>query len=195
MNGNPEQQPPRIPPLAEGEGDPEVVEMLNALPPGADGPVGEYNIFRTLARHPDLFRSWLGFGGYLLVGGTLPPRDRELMILRTAVRCRSSYEWGQHVRISLRMGIEREAIDRVLDGAGAAGWADHEATLIRAVDELHDEARISDATWDALAHEYDERQLIEAAILIGQYHMVAFALNSLGVELDEGLEPLPEARG
>jgi hypothetical protein len=28
-------------------------------------------------------------------------------------------------------------------------------------------------------------------MLIGQYHMVAFALNSLGVELDEGLEPLP----
>ena len=29
-------------------------------------------------------------------------------------------------------------------------------------------------------------------MLVGQYHMVAFALNSLGVELDEGLEPLPE---
>jgi hypothetical protein len=28
-------------------------------------------------------------------------------------------------------------------------------------------------------------------MLIGQYHMVAFALNSLGVELDDGLEALP----
>jgi alkylhydroperoxidase family enzyme len=153
--------------------------------------VGEYNIFRTLARHPDLFRSWLGFGGYLLVGGKVPPRDRELMILRTAVRCRSSYEWGQHVRISERMGIEREAIDRVLESPVAAGWPDHEATLMRAVDQLHDDSRISDSTWEALAGEYDETQLIELTMLIGQYHMVAFALNSLGVELDEGLEPLP----
>jgi alkylhydroperoxidase family enzyme len=191
MSGPPE-GPPRIPPLGEDEGDPEVVEMLNALPQGADGPVGEYNIFRTLARHADLFRSWLPFGGYLLVGGTLPARDRELMILRTAVRCRSSYEWGQHVRISLAMGIEREAIDRVLEGSAADGWPEHEAMLMRAVDELHDEDRISDPTWQALAAEYDERQLIELALLIGQYHMVAFALNSLGVELDEGLEPLPE---
>jgi alkylhydroperoxidase family enzyme len=190
MTGNPE-QPPRIPPLAENEGDPQVVEILNALPAGADGPVGEYNIFRTLARHPDLFRSWLGFGGYLLVGGKVPPRDRELMILRTAVRCRSSYEWGQHVRISERMGIEREAIDRVLESPDAAGWPDHEATLMRAVDQLHDDSRISDSTWEALAGEYDETQLIELTMLIGQYHMVAFALNSLGVELDEGLEPLP----
>jgi 4-carboxymuconolactone decarboxylase len=190
MTPNPE-QPPRIPPLAENEGDPEVREMLNSLPAGADGPVGEYNIFRTLARHPDLFRSWLAFGGYLLVSGTLTPRDRELMILRTAVRCRSSYEWGQHVRISERMGIEREAIDRVLEGPNAAGWSEHEATLMRAVDDLHDEARISDPTWEALAREYDETQLIELTMLIGQYHMVAFSLNSLGVELDEGLEPLP----
>ena len=190
MTGNPE-QPPRIPPLAENEGDPQVVEMLNALPAGAEGPVGEYNIFRTLARHPDLFRSWLGFGGYLLVGGKVPPRDRELMILRTAVRCRSSYEWGQHVRISERMGIEREAIDRVLESPDAAGWPDHEATLMRAVDQLHDDAKIGDDTWAELAKTYNEKQLIEIPMLIGQYHMVAFALNSLGVELDEGLEQLP----
>jgi hypothetical protein len=26
---------------------------------------------------------------------------------------------------------------------------------------------------------------------VGHYHMLAFALNSFGVELDEGLEPLP----
>jgi alkylhydroperoxidase family enzyme len=191
MSGT-EEQPPRIAPLPKDEGDPEIVEMLKALPAGADGPVGEYNIFRTLARHPDLFRSWLGFGGYLLVGGTLPPRDRELMILRTAVRCRSSYEWGQHVRISLRMAIEREAIDRVLETPDADGWTEHESMLLRAVDELHDGSRISDSTWEALAREYDETQLIEATMLIGQYHMVAFALNSLGVELDEGLEPLPD---
>ena len=58
---------------------------------------------------------------------------------------------------------------------------------MRAVDQLHDASRISDSTWEALAgHEYDETQLIELTMLIGQYHMVAFALNSLGVELGRG---------
>jgi 4-carboxymuconolactone decarboxylase len=185
--------PPRIEPLPESEWEGDIADVLNALPPGADAPIGEYNIFRTLARHPDLFRSWLRFGGYLLVGGTLPPIDRELMILRTAVRCGSSYEWGQHVRISLGMGIERETIDRVVEGPDADGWSQAESTLLRAVDELHDEARISDSTWRELGGQYDETQLIELTMLIGQYHMVAFALNSLGVELDEGLEPLPGA--
>ncbi len=190
MSAVPE-RPPRIVPLPESEWQDDIAEILNALPPGADAPIGEYNIFRTLARHPDLFRSWVPFGGYLLVGGTIPATERELMILRTAVRCGSSYEWGQHVRISLQLGMDREVIDRVVQDPGAAGWTEHESALLRAVDELHDEARLSDSTWDALAREYHETQLIKLTMLIGQYHMVAYALNSLGVELDEGLEPLP----
>jgi 4-carboxymuconolactone decarboxylase len=187
------EQPPRIPPLAENEAADDIAEILNALPPGAEGPIGEYNIFRTIARHPDLFRSWLPFGGYLLVGGTIPGTERELMILRTAVRCSSSYEWGQHVRISESMGIGRETMDRVVEGPDASGWTEHESALMRAVDELHDDSRISDSTWSAIAEEYDEAQLIELTMLIGQYHMVAFALNSLGVQLDDGLETLPDA--
>jgi 4-carboxymuconolactone decarboxylase len=182
---------PRIEPLPESEWEGDIAQTLSALPPGANAPIGEYNIFRTLARHADLFRSWLPFGGYLLIGGIVPPTDRELMILRTAVRCHSSYEWGQHVRIAERLGMERETIDRVLEGPEADGWSEHEGALLRAVDELHSDARLSDGTWDALSRAYDDSQMIEVTMLIGQYHMVAFALNSLGVELDEGLEPLP----
>jgi 4-carboxymuconolactone decarboxylase len=155
------------------------------------GEIGAYNIFRTLSRNPELFKAWLPFGGYLLAGGGLPVADRELMILRTAVVCRSSYEWGQHVRIALESGLSREVVDRVLEGPDAPGWTPHEAALLRAVDELHESATISDATWARLAETYDERLLMEATMLIGQYHLVAFALNAVGVELDEGLESLP----
>jgi hypothetical protein len=35
---------------------------------------------------------------------------------------------------------------------------------------------------------------MEATMLIGQYHLVAFALNAFGVELDDGLESLPSTR-
>ena len=113
------------------------------------------------------------------------------MILRTAVCTGSSYEWGQHVRISLAIGMSRETIDRVAEGPEAEGWSPHEAALLRAVDELHADSVLSDETWAALGETYDERELIEAIMLVGHYHMVAFALRSLGVELDEGLEGLP----
>jgi 4-carboxymuconolactone decarboxylase len=182
---------PRIPPMPPDEWTGDVKRILDTVPPGIDRRLGNNNIFPTFARHPDLFRAWLPFGGFLLTAGKLPGRDRELLILRTAARTESSYEWGQHVRISLDGGIEREAIDRVLEGPDADGWTPHEAALLSAADELHDDSKISDATWETLAETYDTEQLMEATIVVGHYHMVAFALNSFGVELDEGLEPLP----
>jgi 4-carboxymuconolactone decarboxylase len=186
---------PRIPPVPPDEWQGEVKKILEAVPSGVEGErIGDNNIFPTLAQHPELFRAWLRFGGYLLTSGRLPGRDRELLILRTAVLCRSSYEWGQHVRISLAGGIERETIDRVIDGPDADGWSAHEAALLRAADELHVDSRISDETWAALAETYDTEQLIETALVAGHYQMLAGALNSFGVELDDGLEPLPHGR-
>jgi 4-carboxymuconolactone decarboxylase len=181
----------RIGPLPEDQWSDDVAPILGATPPGTDGPLGRLNIFATLARNAELFKAWMPFGGYLLTAGTLSGRDRELVILRTALNCRSPYEWGQHVRISEAGGIDRETIDRVVEGPDAPGWSDAESALLRATDELHGAAKISDGTWAKLAEVYDERQLIEIPMLVGQYHMVAFMLNSLEVEQDEGLEGLP----
>ena len=184
---------PRIPPLPPSQWPAELHGVRDIVPAGTDTPLGDFNIFGAFAHHPALFQKWMPLGGYLLGGGTLPPRDRELLILRTAVRCGSSYEWGQHVDIALRIGLSREEVDRVVAGPGAEGWSAHDATLLRAADELHDTSTISDGTWDTLSAAYDRRQLIEVAALVGQYHLVAFALNALRVPLDEGLEPLPGA--
>ena len=182
---------PRIPPLPESQWPEQLRSILETRPPAVGTRLGDNNIFATLARHPELLRAWLPYGGFLLGSGVLPARERELLILRTGRNCGSSYEWGQHVRIAEALRMAREEIMRVAAGPDAEGWSSADATLLRAADELHEQARISDATWAQLSHAYDERGLIEIAMLVGHYHMVAFALNSLGVELDEGLEPLP----
>jgi 4-carboxymuconolactone decarboxylase len=182
---------PRIPPLAEPEWPERVRSVLGARPPALGSRLGENNIFSTLARHEDLFSAWLPFGGFLLGGGVLPARERELLILRTGHNCACAYEWGQHVRIAEALGMDREEITRVAQGPQAEGWSAAEAALLRAADELHERAKISDATWALLAESHDERALIELTMLVGHYHMVAYALNSLEVELDEGLDGLP----
>jgi alkylhydroperoxidase family enzyme len=171
---------PRIPPLAPEEMDDQARELVGEV--GGDTR-GAVNIFRTLVRHPGLFRRWLPFGGKLLVG-KLPARDRELMILRTGWNCQADYEWAQHVVIARRAGIGDDEIARIKDGPDAPGWEPWDATLLRAADELHGDSVLSDATWAALAANYDERQMIEVPMLIGHYHMVAYALNSLGVQVE-----------
>ena len=180
--GGPRPSAPRIPPLAEADRDEQAEELLTL----AGGPAaGATNIFATLVRHPGLFRKWMPFGGKLLAG-KLPARERELLILRTGWNTRAPYEWHQHVRIGLAAGLTQDEIERVKAGPDAPGWSPADAALLRAADELHDDACITDATWSALASELDERQLVELPILVGHYHLVAFALNSLGVQLEDG---------
>ena len=96
---------PRVEPIAADELDPEILEQFG------DGPV--LNIFRTLAHHPKLMKRWLVFGGYLLARSELPPRDRELVILRVGWLCRAEYEWAQHVVIGRESGLSDEEIDRI----------------------------------------------------------------------------------
>jgi len=179
---------PRIPPLPREGRDPRTEELLGALrrPDGS-----ELNIFATLAHHPKLLKRWSDFGGTLLYGGTLSARDRELLILRTGWHCRAHYEWGQHVAIARDAGVHDDEIARVALGPDADGWSTDDATLLRAADELHTDSRIGDATWAALADRYDTRQLIELCMVVGQYHLVAFTLNSLDVQPEPGLPEMP----
>jgi alkylhydroperoxidase family enzyme len=164
-----------------------VRELLDQARVGASS---DANIFATLVRAPGLFRRWLPFGGKLL-SGRIPARDRELMILRTAWNCGAPYEWAQHARIALGCGLSPEEIGRIVGDPDAAGWAPFDATLLRAADELHRSFRLSDGTWAELSAVYTTEQLIELPMLVGHYHLVAMTLNSLGVQLDEGLTGFP----
>jgi alkylhydroperoxidase family enzyme len=183
---------PRIPPLPQAQWSDSVRELL--APWAIDTPEGPYvpNIFSTLARNPALLEAWEPFAGAILLQGTLPARDRELLVLRTAWNCRASYVWGQHAgNHGPQAGLSEAEIARIVEGPAAAGWSDWETALLQAADELHATATIAPATWGELAERYGERELIELTMLVGEYHLMAFALNSLGVPDEDGAAGLP----
>jgi alkylhydroperoxidase family enzyme len=143
-------------------------------------------IIRTMLRHPELFARQTEIGMQLLGKGALPGRDRELAILRMGWLCRAPYEWGEHVHIAKALGVTSEEIERITLGSAAPGWAAHERAILRAVEELHKDAMISDATWAVLSQRYDDRQLIELPVVIGQYQTIAYSQNSRRLRLHEG---------
>jgi alkylhydroperoxidase family enzyme len=177
----------RVRPLEESEWTDEIREVL---PRSRSGRV--LNIFTTLARHPKLLKRWLVFGSHVMVKSTLSPRARELLILRTGYRCKSEYEWGQHVQIARQVGITEEEILRITHGPDAPGWDELDALLLSAADELHDEFVMSDGTWNDLSKRFDVRQMMDVVFTVGQYTLVSMALNTLGVERDEGVVGFPE---
>jgi len=174
---------PRLDPLSDEQIDAETRERLGK------GPL--LNIFRTLAYHPKLLKRWLVFGNHVLAHNTLPPRERELVILRIGWLCRAGYEWGQHVRIAQQSGVTDAEIERIPRGADAPGWSDLDRALLRATDELHADAFVSDATWAALSQHLDVPQRIDLVFTVGQYRLVSMALNTLGVQPEPGLPRLP----
>jgi 4-carboxymuconolactone decarboxylase len=177
---------PRLAPLDDEQLDPEIRARLG------DPPI--LNIFKTVSHHPNLFRRWMVFGNHVLFKSTLSGRDRELLVLRIGWLCRSGYEWGQHVRLARAEGMTDEEIDRIAAGPDAEGWTSIERALLRATDELHDDAYISDGNWDELAAHYTPEQLLDILFTVGQYNMVSMVLNTLGVQPEEGPFPtMPSA--
>lgn len=160
------------------------------IPPVED--VQSINLIRTLSHHPPLMEAWGPFGGYILRGSTLPDRDREMIILRTAWLNGAEYEWGYHARAGKAAGMTDEEVRNVAVGENAGPWSSFERYLLRAATELHRNSAISERTWAFLKARYTDQQMIDLIFTVGQYRMVSMALRSIGVELDEGLEPFPE---
>ena len=95
----------------------------------------------------------MGFGASLL-GGALPGRLREMVILRTAYRFDGRYEWAQHLEMGEAQGVTRPRWPRwatAPGGADAVEWSPLERAALQAVDETADQGAVSDATWAALA--------------------------------------------
>jgi alkylhydroperoxidase family enzyme len=178
---------PRIAPLSDEQMDPDTRSLLGATRRDV-GKGRVLNIFRTLAVHPKLLKRWLVFGAHVLGKSTLPARERELVILRVGWLCQSEYEWGQHVAIGRACGLDTEEIRRIAAGPDASGWSGRDRTLLRAADELVRDHFLSNATWQALATEWSTEQLVDLVFAVGQYTLVSMALNSFGVQLDDGVE-------
>ena len=155
------------------------------------------NIFRTLANAPKGLTAFLAWGNYVLSRrNSLPPREREIVILRVGFLCRSGYEFTQHRRIGLDQGLTAAEIEAIKAGADAGGWSEADAALIRACDELHRDQFISDSAWKALGRYFDEKQRMDLVFTVGQYTQVSMILNTFGVQLEkpDELDPALDGR-
>ena len=173
----------RVSPLPADQWDDAVQQALAVmLPAERRNPDDASNILTTFVRHPALTKGFLKFNVHLLFHSTLPPRLRELAILRVAHRTDSKYEWVQHVKLGMREGLTEEEIAGVQRGEAADEF---DRTILTGVDELMDRYELSDETWAALGERLDERQRMDFVFTVGCYITVAMALNTFGVELEQ----------
>jgi len=190
-------QPPRILPSDRQSVAEEVQATTQKLRGGvmADQPPLPLDVIPeimfTMCRFPDLWDKMIELT--LEIQGAnakLEMRDRKLAILRTGWLCQAPYEFGEHVNQSRRFGLTDEEIERITVGSTAPEWNEHERAILCAVEELHADSMVSDKTWEQLAKRFDEHQLVELLVLIGQFVATAYFQNSMRLRLEAGNEGL-----
>lgn len=193
--------PSRIAPALPPDWDAPMLDALGAFPSCRDFVLRNYNGsdprgthgLGVFVRHPALAKAFLTFNRHVSTASTLSARVRELLILRISWLRRSEYEFIQHVVLGTRAGLSETEVRRIQDGPDADGWDAVDADLVRAVDELHADACISERTWRRLSSHLTPEQLMDVVFAVGCYEIVAMAFKSFGVTLEAGVAPLDEA--
>ena len=174
----------------------ERVKLFDRLPAPRiavpDGTQGSISSRQLCPETNDTCRKYRAYATHFVRNSTIPTRDRELIILRTAWLSRGDYIWGRHNIIGQDAGLTEEEISRVTAGPDAAEWSEFDAALLRAADELHTSRFVANETWHALELRYTESQLREVVLIVGNYTQLAMFQNTLGAQLEEGVEGLPD---
>jgi alkylhydroperoxidase family enzyme len=155
--------------------------------------MAELNIFRVLLHHPRVARAVHDLLMSMLMHGALDARLRELVIMRIGWLTASDYEWTQHWRIALGLGVSADDLLAVRDWYPQDAFDSRARAVLAATDEVVHDGAISAKTWAACERELgpDPAVLIELVTAIGSWRMIASLLLSLDVPLEDGVESWP----
>jgi 4-carboxymuconolactone decarboxylase len=192
---------PRITSLLPSDWDTVAYDAVSVFPSGRDfvlarwqtgGAQGMHGLGAML-RHPALAKAFLTFNNHIATASTVSKRVREILILRIGWLRRSEYEFVQHLILGRRAGLTEAELERITRGPDAPGWSPEDADLVRAVDELHADASIKDATWARLSARFDTAQLLDIIFAVGCYDLLAMVFNTARLAVEPGVEPLDPA--
>jgi alkylhydroperoxidase family enzyme len=120
----------------------------------------------------------------------LSPEVREIVTLTTARQLRCQYLWTHHVSSATEAGVRDPVLVAIRDGTPAHRMLPKEGIFVQFTRELLGQARIRDTTYGAVEHLLGARGAADLVLTIGYYALMCHAINGLGVELEDGVEPL-----
>lgn len=174
MNQNPVDHTPVIAPLADDDVNRRQADLLASFKESGR----DFNVFRTMAQHPDAMEAFLTWGSYILSDrNTLPARHRELVILRTGAVRDCAYEFLRHAIIARRIGLDDQAITAIFHG-DYGGFNEAERLCLGAADELLEDGLVHRDTFKVLEEAFGLSSAIDLVWTVGQYAQVCMFLKT-----------------
>ena len=160
---------------------------------GLDPAWGRINAFRVLLHHPPVAAAIARTLIFLLYRSkVLDRRLRELIIMRIGWRTGADYEWTQHWRIALELGIPEADVLGVRDWQAHGAFGPADRAVLAATDDVLAHGMISDeswAMWTATAPSVEAT--VEMVAAIGNWRLFSELLHNLDIPLEDGLASWP----
>lgn len=151
---------------------------------GSRGSVrGPYGV---LLHSPKLAARVAHTGTYVRFDFAIPEALKEVIIIATAREIRNQYEFAAHARLARSHGVAEDTIAAIARGTAPAGLAGDEALVVAYVQELLQNRKISDATFNGVMARFGVQNTVDITGLIGHYLLVGQILTAFEVELPEG---------
>ncbi|TCM18767.1 alkylhydroperoxidase family enzyme [Novosphingobium sp. PhB165] len=186
---------PRIPPLEPERFTEETDQFFNRWTGGFFKNADRNPVLMTFAHHPQLGDLFSQFNVHLLSTSTLPVKERQIAIMRTAWLCKARYMWSSHLNTSMLCGLSPEMFRPLQVGADDPYFTEFECSVIRATEDLVERHEVSPENWAALREEWDERQMLDFLFTVGAYVALAGVMRSTGVQRDDNLRALAAEYG
>ena len=145
--------------------------------------------YGVLLHSPDLAARVAHTGTFVRFGLDITEAQREIVICATAREIRQQYEFSAHARLARQAGVSEDTVRAIATGAAPSGMSGIEAALVKYVQELARNHKISDATFNAVNDYFGTEKTVGITALIGHYMLVGQILTAFEVDLPEGVQP------
>ena len=151
--------------------------------------------FIPLLRSPEVMSRARAMGDYLRFNSALPPKLSEFVILLVARQWSQGYEWGVHLPIALKAGVDPAVVQAIAAGRRPERLGEDEQILYDTCMELQLSRSVSDATYARAVARFGEQGVIDTIGITGYYTMLAMVLNTSRTPPDAGAPVLPPLPG
>jgi 4-carboxymuconolactone decarboxylase len=170
-------------PLIQEQDHPELAELIGKLRAGRRGKL--INVYRLLLNSPALAESWFNHSNAVRWKTTLDGRLREIVIIRLGHLTGSQYVLRQHVpALALADGVTLAECDALADWRPSGLFNERERAALAYADTMTRDIAVPDAVFAEVKRHFDNRQVVELAVLIGTYNMNARVLRALELDLE-----------
>ena len=160
-------------------------------------PNGKLNLFRLLAHAKTMGPGFTQMVQAMMTDLSVPPLERELVILAVLHLDRGEYEWAQHLQVAEAMGIPTAKVEAIAqDRFGDPVFTPDEHALLAFTRQVVKAVRVDDFVFNAVAQFYDARQMVETIFVIGTYMTILRVSEVAELEVDavHGAEVWKHAR-